>query len=316
MSRSRTLRSIRSCCALVGLVLLGACDSGLDPTPDDGSPPGLDVVTPFPLDRGDEGLETPGKYKGLWLRLVDNGEPTVTPVNGKIGVVCIGMSNARQECADFVSRITSHWIGDVSFDVTVMNCARTGFAIERWNNPEYDAQLWELCIRGLFLVGLQPEEVRVIYHKAANEFTSAPDGSPLPEYPHLDSDYEVFQRNLSTFAGRVPEFFPSVEAVYTSSRSYGGFSEDAARGEPLSYEEGHALNSWLSQNRIVDGVWYGWGAYLWAPPCSTGDTNAGGVCYNREDYQSDGVHPSPRGAGKVSFLMHFRLMREAWYRRR
>ena len=104
-------------------------------------------------------------------------------------------------------------------------------------------------------------------------------------------------------------------AVYTSSRSYGGFNDRADRGEPLSYEEGHALNAWLAEHADVDGAWYGWGAYLWAPACASGEVNGAGVCYDRGDYQADGIHPSESGQAKISRLMHLRLREEAWYRR-
>ena len=307
---------LRSGIGVLVVAGLGACDSGLDPNPGDGSPPGLDVTTVFPIDRGDEGTETPGKYKGLWLRLADNGEPSVTPVGGVIGVVCLGMSNAKQECGDFIARITSHWISDVSVEVRVMNCGRSGHAIERWIDPEYDDALWNICKAGLWLVGLREDQVRVIYHKAANQFTTLEGGALMPEYPHVGSDYDAFYDNLGAFANRVPEFFPSAQAVYTSSRSYGGFALNPGRAEPLSYEEGHALNSWLTDNPVVNGVWYGWGAYLWAPPCPTHENNGGGVCYQRQDYQDDGVHPTASGQGKISFLMHFRLLEEGWYRSR
>ena len=85
--------------------------------------------------------------------------------------------------------------------------------------------------------------------------------------------------------------------------------------EPLSYEEGHALNVWMRDHPTVDGVAYVWGPYLWAPDCSAGITNQGGVCYDRTDYVNDGVHPSSSGTAKVSGLLHARLLREAWYRR-
>lgn len=101
--------------------------------------------------------------------------------------------------------------------------------------------------------GVRPDQVRVLYHKAANQFTTGPGGTPLPTYPAAGSDYENFAANLSAFAARVPIEFPSVQAVYSTSRSYGGFTQNAARGEPLSYEEGHALNTWLHQHRDVGG---------------------------------------------------------------
>ncbi len=103
-----------------------------------------------------------------------------------------------------------------------------------------------------------------------------------------------------------------MQAVYTSSRSYGGFSSNPARGEPLSYEEGHALNSWLASHSCVDGVWYGWGAYLWAPSCDSGVVTDG-KCYLRSDYQSDGAHPSDTGRLKIAGVIHERFLETSWY---
>lgn len=297
--------------------VLAACGSSAISGPVDGvRPPGVDTSVPFPIDRGDDGGQTPGTYKGLWLRLVDNGVPDVSPVDGLIGLVCVGMSNARQECDAFIARVRDEWSAEISAAVRVVNCARGGHAIERWNDPAYDGALWDECVESLLpQAGLRADQVRVLYHKAANQFTVGPGGTPLPLYPGAGSDYEAFVANLSTFAERVKLKLPSVQAVYTSSRSYGGFANNPGRGEPLSYEEGQALNTWLRANRDVEGVWYGWGPYLWASDCATGESNGGGVCYVREDYVTDGVHPSETGVDKISRLLHERLLREAWYRR-
>jgi hypothetical protein len=279
-------------------------------------PPGIDTAGPFPIDRGDDGSHTPGTYKGLWLRLVDTGSPVVTRVDGVIGIVCIGMSNANQECAEYVTRLRTEYASEVDPAVRVVNCAVGGHAIERWNDPAFDGTLWEACLtRRLPEAGVRIDQVRVLYHKAANQFTTGPGGAPLPTYPSAGSDFENFAANLGAFAQRVKTAFPAVQAVYTTSRSYGGFAGSASRGEPLSYEEGHALNSWLRDNPIRDGVWYGWGPYIWAPSCATGLTNKAGVCYDRADYVSDGVHPSPSGRAKVSAMIHARFLREGWYRR-
>jgi hypothetical protein len=167
-------------------------------------------------------------------------------------------------------------------------------------------------IAKLALKGVDPGQVRVLYHKAANQFTGDDDGA-YPPYPDPDSDYENFIANLDTFATRVTEKFPSVQAVYTTSRSYGGFANTATRGEPLSYEEGHALNTWLADNAEVDGVWYGWGPYIWAPSCDSGLVNASDVCYVAEDYRDDGVHPADGALDKISGMIHARFLEEAWY---
>ncbi len=299
---------------LMCILAASACDSGTAPIGDSALPPGTDVGVPFPIDRGDEGGQTPGTYKGLPLRLVENGGPSVTPVDGVIGVVCIGMSNSSQECQTYQSRLASDWADEVSGAVRVVNCARGGHAIEKWIDPAFDADLWESCITRLPREGIRPEQVRVLYHKAANQFTTAPDGSVLPSYPDPGSDFHAFHDHLSDFAARVPEWFPSAVAVYTSSRIYGGFAGNPGRSEPLSYEEGLALNTWLGEHGTEGGVWHGWGPYLWAPACTEG-FNGSGVCYERADFVEDGVHPSQAGREKVAALIHARLLEEEWYAR-
>ena len=294
------------------LAAIAACGAEHSPTTPDpvGAPPGADVVTPFPIDRGDASALTPGTYKGLWLRLTPATAPAVTPVDGVIGVVCVGMSNASQECADFITRRNGEYAAAIDPAVRVVNCAVGGHAIERWIDPQFDATLWDACVATkLPAAGVRLDQVRVVYHKAANQFAGP------TTFPAQNSDYESFRANLSLFAARMKLKLPAVQAVYTSSRSYGGFAGTPGRGEPLSYEEGHALNRWLQDHPAVDGVWYGWGPYLWAPSCDTGITNGGGVCYDRADYVEDGVHPAPSGRAKMSALLHGRLSREAWYSR-
>lgn len=300
----------------IGLISLLGCGSSPINGPDPAEPPpGPDVSTPFAIDRGDDGSDTPGSYKGLPLRLVTRPAPQVTPVDGVIGVVCVGMSNGNQECSEWITQTNGPWRAEINPVVRIVNCAVGGNAIEKWIDPESDALLWDACVNTkLAQSGVRLDQVRVVYHKAANQFTTAGNGAALPLYPAMGSDYAAFLANLQHFAGRVHTKFPAVQAVYTSSRSYGGFSTSTGRGEPLSYEEGHALNSWLTTHAAIEGVWYGWGAYLWAPDCASGQSNASGTCYVRSDYQSDGVHPAEGGRLKIARLVHDRFREEAWYR--
>ena len=313
--RSAPLRAL----TLIGALCLAAACSSATPTdppePAGDRPPGPDVSTPFPIDRGDDGPETPGSYKGLPLRLVARDEPAPEPVDGRIGVVCIGMSNSSQECEAWIQLLAAGSAGTVNPAVHVANCAVGGHALERWIDPAYDGALWGRCLAEVLpQAGLHPDQVRVLYHKAANQFTTIPGMGVRPPYPHPDSDFFRFRENLGTFAERVPEWFPAVVATYTSSRSYGGYAGNPARGEPLSYESGHALNAWLAQNPTVAGVRHLWGPYLWAPDCGTGITNGSGHCYVRTDYVQDGVHPSPAGRARIAEMIHARFLEEAWYR--
>lgn len=300
-----------------GLLLLPcmACSSSAAPVgPGDLPAPAGDVTTPYPIARAEGVTNAPLTYRGLPLTLVDNGAPAVTAVDGIIGVVCVGMSNARQECAEFQRRVAAEWAAAIATQVRVVNCAVGGHAIERWIAPAFDAVLWRDCIdRLLPAAGVRLDQVRVVHHKAANQNT-VENGAVVPTMPAANSDMERLQRHIDTFADRVVSFFPSVQAVYTTTRSYGGYAP-LNRGEPLSYESGHGVNAWLARNRQRGGVWFGWGAYLWAPDCATGVMAAGGLCYVRTDFVSDGVHPSADGERKTSARMHERFLQHEWYRR-
>lgn len=295
------------------VALLALACGGAESTAPSSNVPPVTATDPVPIDLN---LGAPAGYKGLPLMLVDNGTPSVGVVDGIVGIVCVGMSNSSQECGDYQMRVAGEFAGQIAPVVRVVNCAVGGHAIERWIDPAFDDVLWDACLtQRLPQAGVRLDQVRVVWHKAANQFTTGPGGAPLPTYPASGSDFEAFVQNLDAFAVRVRGKFPALRAVYTSSRSYGGFSNNSGRGEPLSYEEGHALNQWLRTHALVDGVWYGWGPYLWAPDCATGGTNGGGICYVRGDYVEDGVHPGPGARQKVSALLHARLLREAWYRR-
>jgi|GEM_PF-1024899 len=267
-----------------------------------------DSDTPIPL-----GWNSSAAYKGLSLALQENSAPTVTPVDGLIGVVCVGMSNAFQECGDFIEKIEAGaFDGQINPQVRFVNCAVPGRAIEFWNDPQYDRKLWQACLeRKVPEAGLRPDQIRVLWHKAADMMTLDESGAVYPPYPDPQSDYFRFYQNLTVFAQRASEKIPSLQAVYVSSRSYGGFASKPERGEPLSYEEGLALNEWLKANPSVNGVWYGWGPYLWAPACSAETQTA--PCYQLDDYQKDGIHPAAGARDKISALLHERISQFAWY---
>lgn len=303
--------------------LLAGCGGGSggdDPPPGGGNPPpppppptGGDTLVPFPIDNGGAS-GAPATYKTLPLALTANSEPVVTPAGGVIGVVCIGMSNAETECRRFIRRVDQGVFQGIASEVRFVNCAVPGFAIERWNDPAWDAESWETCVNlRLPERGVTPDQVRVIWHKAA-DINVTVNGALLPPYPDPESDYFNFIGNLTVFAGRLSQKFPSVQAVYTTSRSYAGFSTTPDRGDPLSYEQGHALNRWLGDFPDFNGVWYGWGPYIWAPDCATGTTSGSGLCYVRADFLADGYHPSTSGADKVGDLLHARFSQHDWYR--
>lgn len=289
------------------LILLSACsvDSNL---------PLTDTLEPYPIQANSNNSDAPITYKGLDLALTDTGSPNINGENEVIGMVCIGMSNAAQECDRYIQAITTVFSDEVNSNIRLINCALGGHAIEKWNDPEFDAELWNRCTTLISEAELLLSDIRVVLHKAANQFTIGPNRQALPYYPNPESDFFAFKDNLSIFSERVTNFFPDLQAVFTTTRSYGGYTNRPERGEPLSYEEGHALNQWLLDNPSVNDVWFGWGPYIWAPDCSVGVKNGLGFCYDRSDYSQDAVHPSSTGEVKIAKMWHFKLSEYQWYK--
>ena len=300
----------RGCCSKILfllLILLSACSVDHDETI-------LDTLEPYPIHGDTNDSNPPLTYKGLDLVLVDNGSPDINNRDEIIGMVCIGMSNAAQECDRYIQAIRTVFADEVGSNIRLINCALGGHAIERWNDPEFDATLWNRCADLISEAELSLSDIHVVLHKAANQYTMGPNRQPLPLYPNPESDFFAFKENLSIFSERVTNFFPDLQAVFTTSRSYGGYTDRLERGEPLSYEEGHALNQWLLENPSVNGVWFGWGPYIWAPDCSNGAKNGLGFCYNRSDFLPDAVHPTSTGEVKIAKMWHLKLSEYEWYR--
>lgn len=272
--------------------------------------PKASVVVP-PLEDLAEGVMRPldigqaNTYKGLPLVLTDNGAPTVTAVSSKIVIVSVGMSNGHLESLKFIA---DAWPRNAQ--VYFVNCCNPTYTLEDWANPAQDANTWDRVSSLVVAAGHATNQIRVIWHKAA---VQDPPQGRVPVYPTAGSYYESFLTEMAAFAARVATEIPSCQAVYTSTRTYGGWDTTGNHGEPESYEQGHALNTWLAANPSVDGVWYGWGPYLWANDVADGVNNGAGYSWAQSDFEADGVHPVTAGTAKVSAMLHARFSEDPWY---
>ena len=295
----RAHRTIRGWLALT--LVLGVCDGS--PA---GSPDPVDHSEPVAIDAASPG----DTYRGLPLGLVETGAPVVTPVDGALGLLAIGMSNARMEFDRFRERYEGH--PDIAPEVRLVNCAQGGKALESWLS---EPGLWSACHDSVTAAGLESFQVRVVWAKSANQYTGH--GRTLPD---PQADYYAMVENLDSLVGLIESRFPSVQAIYHTSRSYGGYVEEAkqaARGEPISYEGGHAVNTvlrrWLDAG-VPPEPWMGWGPYIWADGATPNGT---GMRWLPEDFQKGGTdpHPTARGQDKVADALHVRFSQFDWYRR-
>ncbi|MFK7848303.1 MAG: T9SS type A sorting domain-containing protein [Rhodothermales bacterium] len=249
-------------------------------------------------------------YYGLHGGLVDNGVPTVTPTNGKIVIIAISMSNGFQEFNQYINLYENN--PDIDGQIELINCAVGGSAIERWT--EQNSDLWAGC-KSKVTKKYSLDQVKVVWAKNADQFTEH--GLTLPD---PQADYYDLANNIGLLMQRIHAEFPSVQAVFNSSRIWGGYvagEKQAARGEPISYEGGFATNTAIErfQNGEIPNAppWIGWGPYIWANATTP---NSSGIFWTLNDFQDGGVnqHPSEAGATKVADALHEFFMEFDWYR--
>jgi len=257
-------------------------------------------------------LMTPeDRYKGLPGGLVDNGVPVVTPTRGRIVIIAISMSNGQQEFARFIDLFA----GDAAVNpaIGLVNCARGGNALESWLQKQ---SLWDDCKTAVQNASFGLDQIRVVWAKDADQFTS--ESSTLPD---PDADYFHLIDNISALSQRIGEEFPSTQAIFHTSRIYAGYvaaARQRARGEPISYEGSLAINEVIrrqQRNELPGAPWVGWGPYLWADGTTP---NGSGIFWVREDFEGatgDNPHPSLQGEAKVAEALQAFLLRFDWYRR-
>jgi hypothetical protein len=239
------------------------------------------------------------------------GEPDV---NGRIGFVSISMSNCNQEFSAFERRadLDDHR----NAHLFVVNGAQGGQALDVISNPA--ASYWNSLALRIEAAGLSPAQVQAVWIKMADAAVPTTD-FPAHALTELGHAKAVLQILKSTY--------PHLALAFFSSRTYGGNTTNPGRGEPLSYETGFAVK-WLIEAQIAGDPALNhdplagpvvapvllWGPYLWA----NGEIpRSDGLVWLPEDFEGDGVHPSPDGEQKVAGLLEdfFQFDRFAapWY---
>jgi len=271
-----------------------------------------------------------GKFPG-YLYEQDSNEPPadhdldgrraaeqVQPINGKIVVAALGMSNWVIEVTQFIEDLASN--PNVNHTtLVVVNCAQNGKDARYWAQSPLP---WTTCASILAADGYNESAVQVVLWK---------DGDISPRYslaahPNcvntasspttIVADACQYEQYVASIARQVKQNFPNVKQMFLHSRIYAGYATSSLNPEPYAYEYGFGTK-WLIEAQIKqvrtgtkDAVagdlsyesapWLAWGPYFWA----SGTTpRSDGLVWLRSDFASDGTHPSAAGAKKVSSLM-------------
>jgi hypothetical protein len=209
----------------------------------------------------------------------------VRPMNGRVVLLSIGMSNTTQEFRALMKLAA----GDSELDpeVKLVDGAIGGWDARRVARPA--AGYWSAVDRRLAVEGSSPREVQVVWLKEA----ISGEDRPFPV------DARALRTNLKAIAKILARRYPNLRLIYTSSNTYGGYAVTALNPEPAAYDSGFAVR-WLVQDRMegkLKGPWLGWGPYLWTDGTKG---RADGFTWTCDDVRKDGTNPSPAGAAKVA----------------
>lgn len=250
-------------------------------------PGGSNVIPPAHL--------AAGQLRASQIQPLDtNGNPSAT---GKIGVVCLGMSNSSFIFDTMIELL----LGLTASNVVIVSAAQGGYDVGEWASATN--VIWASTVAKVNSKGITPAQVQVVlqYHSMAN---SKYPPQPWPATPQdVENFMEQTMRNL-------PAVFPNASLCFWSSREYAGHTTTMNNPEPYAYESGFAVK-WMIEKQIngdatlnfnptngpVQCPWMAWGAYVWGDGFNP---RADGLFWEIRDFNADGVHPSVRGRTKAA----------------
>ena len=211
----------------------------------------------------------------------------VRPINGKIVVLSIGMSNASAEFSAF--KRTSDRDAQRNPNVVVVDGAQDGFdASNIHSKPTY----CDTVDNRLTDAGVSASQVQVVWLKEAI----------AGEHRRFPKDAKALQASIRKIINTMRFRYPKLRLVYLSSRTYGGYAITGWNPEPAAYDSGYAVRA-VIQDRIngkIKGPWVGWGPYLWTDGLAG---RSDGLQWTCDDVETDGTHPSRSGVLKVVNLL-------------
>lgn len=220
------------------------------------------------------------------------------PVNGKIVLLSVGMSNCTQEYSAFVALTDTFRMKNPS--LVVVDGAQGGQTASVIKDPA--ANFWTIIERQrLPAKRVHAKQVQAIWLKEAN-------AGPTQAFPTHATMLKSDLKQVATF---LLNKYPNLKLVYLSSRTYGGYATTTLNPEPYAYETGFSVQ-WLIDEQIKGdsalsysspqprAPWLAWGPYLWG----SGETPRwDGLIWSRDDFGNDGTHPTDKGRAKVARLL-------------
>jgi len=211
----------------------------------------------------------------------------VRPIDGKIVLLSIGMSNATAEFSAF-KRVADRDPAK-NANLTIVDGAQDGWDADRMKaDPSY----WDSVDQRLIDAGVSAKQVQAVWLKQAI----------AGEDRRFPRDARALQADIRSIVRTMRIRYPNLRLVYLSSRTYGGYAITGLNPEPAAYDGGYAVRGVISERmgRKLKGPWLGWGPYLWTDGLLG---RSDGLIWTCDDVEDDGTHPSKLGVQKVVNLL-------------
>jgi hypothetical protein len=220
-------------------------------------------------------------------------------VNGKIVLLSVGMSNCTQEYSRF--KAIADTFKQKNPKLVIVDGAQGGQTASIIKSP--DANFWKIIDTAKLPQNkVTKNQVQAIWLKEANH-------TPTQAFPvHANMLRDDLKAITKILIGK----YPNLKLVYLSCRTFGGYATSTLNPEPYAYESGFSVK-WLIEQQIsgdtslaFEGTnpqapWLAWGPYIWGNGPNPRQDN--GLIWLRDDFSSDGTHPSDKGRLKVANML-------------
>jgi hypothetical protein len=228
----------------------------------------------------------------------------IEPVDDKIVLLSIGMSNTTQEFSLFKKLADKD--PDKSPSLVIVDGAVAGQGALQWSTK--GSKTWKDVDARLKGAGVTASQVQILWIKQAELRPNI--------YGAYPKHAEQLQTDVTLILNIAMARFPNLHVAYLSSRTYGGWATSDLNPEPFAYESGFAVRS-LIQAQIakkdpllnydkdageVKSPILLWGPYLWTDGIRPRATDK--LTWQAADVvDKDGTHPSDTGRKKVADLL-------------
>jgi hypothetical protein len=187
-------------------------------------------------------------------------------LNGKIGMISVGMSNTQMDFGGF--KVLADTDPQVNDHLVVVNGAAGGGVIEAWVDPtDPNYQLyWDNFYSKIAAAGLTVEQMQVVWVKITQ----------LDYQPDFPADMQALSDMYVTLAQMLKQRLPNLKITYFSSRTRSFTYFLGLAPETTAFENGFAVR-WMIEKQLngdpalnydpargpVTSSYISWGPYLW-----------------------------------------------------